>query len=527
MKNRKSYTLILITIFLSSLSLGFSNDEMKTSAKIDDGLDNNLQPTRLGEIDSSFETHVGMYAFEYLDGTFYGTATSSNYIYGYDASSGASTANISTSITPSGICTDGTNLYTSVYTASQPNGTIIKWDTSGTEISRIHIPIAAGLLGALTWDGNYLWAYHTAPSSLLRINPANGLITKIITLSYSPNDMTWFDDKLWICEDDSYHRVNAYDPNTGDLVHRYESPYHYDSGITNNGTHFMQSNYIDTFFPFEISFTKIPSEPGEIWTGSDQLFGEYKDVAFDGELIYTTQTNSIDLYNAATYFPKLSHSTAINPVGITVIYDNFLLVSSKDAPYNLYTFSLDGTMLFIHSALDVMIRSLAFDGDYVWAMGIDGVLYKLDPADMSIVTEFAVGSFYGITYDYTRNVIWALSQADHTIKYIDTTSGEIGNSTIPLQEHAAALEYGLTFDGEFLIYSTTYDMGHLYRIIPGELDVVESPVTTPPSTNETTPSGGLIPGVSALVEDLIFLGIGVVSASLIAVIIAIIRRKSA
>ncbi|MHA1157107.1 MAG: hypothetical protein ACTSQK_13450 [Candidatus Heimdallarchaeota archaeon] len=258
------------------------------------------------------------------------------------------------------------------------------------------------------------------------------------------------------------------------------------------------------------------------------------DVAFDGEFIYLTENGSNYIYShsSATYGYAAGWSTAINPVGLTVIYDNFVLASSKDAPYNLYTFAMDGTMLVNHSALDVMVRSLAFDGEYVWAMGIDGVLYKLDPIDMSIITEFAIGTFYGITYDYTRNVIWAVSKADHTVKYINTTSGEIGNSTIALQAPITVAEYGLTFDGEFLIISTVMDGGRLYRIIPGELDVVEPPVTTPPlettpPTNQTTPYEGLIPGVSALVEDLIFLGIGVVSASLIAIIIAVIVRKKA
>ncbi|MHA1157106.1 MAG: YncE family protein, partial [Candidatus Heimdallarchaeota archaeon] len=233
-------------------SLGLSNNEMKISAKIDDGLDNDLQPTQFGEIDSSFETHAGLYAFDYLDGTFYGIDFSYGEIFAFDADTGASTANISIPITAYGICTDGTYLYTSVWTASPPNGTIIKWDTSGTEISRIHIPIAAGLLGALAWDGNYLWAFQWAPNSLLRINPVNGLITKNITLSYIPHDMTYYDDKLWLCEY-GFDRVSAYDANTGQLLYRYASPYHYDSGITNNGTHFMQSRYIDISDPFEIA----------------------------------------------------------------------------------------------------------------------------------------------------------------------------------------------------------------------------------------------------------------------------------
>ncbi len=79
-----------------------------------------------------------------------------------------------------GITSDGTYIYSSVYTISTPNGTIIKYETDANEISRIHIPLSTGYLVGLTWDGSYLWAFQSTPQSLLQINPTSGVVLKNI-----------------------------------------------------------------------------------------------------------------------------------------------------------------------------------------------------------------------------------------------------------------------------------------------------------------------------------------------------------
>ncbi len=79
MSNKKQLTIFIITIFFSSLALSSAINSKTILAFItEDEFDNDLQPNRLCEIDSSFPTHVGMFAFEYLDGMIYGVDGSTN-----------------------------------------------------------------------------------------------------------------------------------------------------------------------------------------------------------------------------------------------------------------------------------------------------------------------------------------------------------------------------------------------------------------------------------------------------------------
>ncbi|MHA1187320.1 MAG: hypothetical protein ACTSSK_10685 [Candidatus Heimdallarchaeota archaeon] len=527
MKIGKQNSILFITIFISSLALGFLfQSGVTTATNNQDEFETNLGANTFGVFDYSFETHVGMYAFDYFNGSIYGVDGSTGHIYVYDAVTGESTANYSIPFTATGIATDGTFLYLTRYTAAQPNGTITKCDLLGNEISRLHIPIGSGLLTGLTWDGTELWAFQNSPQCVIRLNPDNGLITKNITMTgIVIHDLTYFNDILWLCRygQDS---VYTFDPNTGVQTDMFSSLplLHYDSGIAANETHLMQSRYIDMSDPYIIAFFKLPTEPGDIVTRSYQLLTQVLDCAYDGENIYTPENGSTYVYswNAGTYGLSTFFDSGIELVGLTVIYDNFILASSVDAPYNLYTFALDGTLLINHTALDVMIRSLAFDGSSVWAMGQDKILYELDPSDMSILSERSVGNLYGITYDYTRDVLWAIDKSDDTINYINTTSGVVGENPIAIDPSITSGEYGLTFNGEYLIVSTVNDGGRFYKIVPGEIDEEDVPDITPTPT-PTDPSG-LFPGVTPLVEDFIFLGIGAVSVGLIFGVIAIVRR---
>jgi hypothetical protein len=206
-----------------------------------------------------------------------------------------------------------------------------------------------------------------------------------------------------------------------------------------------------------------------------------------------------------------------------------MLISSANAPYNLLTVSTTGTILANQTALDVMIVSLAFDGTNIWAMGQDSILYKLDPFDMSIVTEYPLEYFRGITYDSTNSIIWAISRVDHQIKYFDPVKEELGNTVIDIEAPVAPLETGLTFTGDYLI-TTAYYAGnsYFYKINPVAKDVEPEPTPTPtPTPTNTSEPSGLFPGLPYYAEDLIFLGIGIVSASIIAIVIGIVRRKRA
>jgi len=153
-------------------------------------------------------------------------------------------------------------------------------------------------------------------------------------------------------------------------------------------------------------------------------------------------------------------------------------------------------------------------------MGSDNILYKLDPSDMSIVSDYTIGDFKGITYDYVNNVIWLVSKVEHKIKYFDIVKEQLGNNVVNLTAPITPAEYGLTFDGEYLVVTTTTGGGYFYRIILGEIDE-EIPIT--PTPTPTTPFEGLF-GLPNLYENLIFVGIGLVGAGIIFGLIILLRR---
>ncbi len=519
MKNKRYITFLIIAVFFTSLSFGITSSLNETVAiqSIDDS-ETTLQPNLLGEIDFIFETPAGMWAIEYLNGSIYGVTGSSFVLYEYDAVTGENTANHTMPFPSYGLATDGTYLYTTAATGSTPNGTIFQLDLSGNEISRISIPIAAGILNGLAWDGSQLWAYQNSPASLIRIDYDTGVVTRNISATNAPHGMTWYNDYLWV-ENYGIDQTAVYSPFSGAILYTFTAPYHFDSGLANNGTHIIQSRYIDAMDHFAISFTKMASLPGEIFTKSISYSSNMLDITYDGTSFFFAENGSDWIYtvNAVNTLISTVWSTPINPVGLTLM-DDILVVSEENAPYNIYTFTKGGTMISNHTALGVMIRSLAYDGTYLWAMNSDNILYKLNPVDMSIVSEYAIGHFKGITYDYENNVIWAVSRQEHKVKYFDITKEQLGNNVVNLTAPITTLEYGLTFDGEYLAIITSSGGGYFYRIIPCEIDEEIPPTPTP-----TTPFAGLF-GLPNLYENLIFLGFGLVGAGLIFGLIVLLRR---
>jgi len=504
-----------------------SSGEPTLGMKDQDLTETNIETNLLGTIAHSFETHVGFWAFEYLDGLIYGVDGQSSNLYVYNAVTGVSTDNISIPFPSKGITTDGTNLYLSIYTITTPNGTIVKMDTAGNEISRFSVPIGVGIIADLTFDGDFLWANQETGYSLLRIDPDTGIISKNISIPFVSHGITLYRNKIW-ANYFSADSVYAFDVNTGVHTDRFASPFHFDSGLACNSTHFMQSRYINAMDPYAVVFYELPQEPGDIYTNSISLMTNILDITYVNDYVYFSENSSTYIYgisdSTGSGFTSWSTGSFI-PVGLTVINDNYFLMSPKFAPYNFYTFTLDGTLLMNQtSEVDIMSMALEFDGTFVWAMGFDRILYKLDPIDMSIVDQFPLpGYICGIAYDYDLDVLWAIDKSDHTIKYINTTNGELGENTFDIQTPISPTERSIAYDGEFLIISCTQGGSYYYKILKGELDPEDPPVTPTPTPSITDPTG-LIPGVTPLIEDLIFLGIGAVSVALIAIVISVIIK---
>ncbi|MHA1122499.1 MAG: hypothetical protein ACTSUW_04025 [Candidatus Heimdallarchaeota archaeon] len=520
MKNKKYFT-IIIALFISSLFFGFLFSSNKTLAiSNEDNFDLDLQPNLLGEIDFQFSIPFGIWEIEYLNGLVYGVDGSSTTLRVYDAVTGESTDNHTIPFPTYGLTTDGTNLYTTIATGAPPNGTILKLDLTGNEISRIHIPLTAGILNGLAWDGTYLWAFQNNPASFLRIDYNTGVISRNLSAATAPHGMTWYDDMLWV-ENYGIDQTAVINPLTGATIYAFPAPYHFDTGLANNGTHFIQSSYAGG--PFVISFSKIPSEPGDIFTKSISLSSNIQDITYDGSDFFWSENGSsyIAVTDGVTSLFNDVWDSTIDPVGVTIM-DGILIVSTESAPYNLYSFAKDGTMLANNSALGLMINSLANDGTYLWAMGSDGILYKLDTSDFSIVSQYTIGNFKGITYDYVNDVIWAVSKQEHKVKYFDIEKEQLGNNVVNLTSPISPSEYGLTFDGEFLVITSYSTGGHYYRILPCELDA--EPPITPTPTPTPSPFEGLF-GLSNLYENLLFVGFGIVGTAILSLVIALVVRK--
>jgi len=529
LKIRKTYAYLTILVFFSSLVLGFKSNETMSI------IDNNSTEVKTNAIlgDYNYPTFStdpdGLYSMTYLDGSIYGVnPVPSNIIYEYDAVTGLNIDNYTLPFATYGITTDGTNLYSSIYTLTTPNGTIVKMDSTGVEISRIHVTLNTGILHDLAWDGSNLWAFQSVPGCLIQINPTTGIVSKNITISYFPHGITWYDDLIWTVRygDD---RVEVIDPFTGSSVEGFASPYHHDSGIACNGTHLFLSDYITEL---EVAIVELATAPGEVFLQNNIGVSSVLDIAYGGKSYFVSSNYSslLRTFSQANYYTGVL-SLPIDPVGLTVMFDTHLVVSSRFAPYNIFTFTLDGTLVSNQTALDVMIRSLTFDGTYLWAMGHDNILYKLNPLDMSVVSQFSVETFYGISYDETNDVIWAVSKEDHGIKVINTTTGLLRDEFINLTSYGVGPETGLTYTDNHIVVAK-YDSGdyYYYKVNPVAIEDEEEPEPTPtptptPSENETLPPGYFIPGVPGYVEDLIAVGIGIVFASLIAGIIAIIVRS--
>ncbi|NHJ41154.1 MAG: hypothetical protein FK731_14070 [Asgard group archaeon] len=483
-----------------------------------------FNPEMLGMFGSTFDTHTGLNSMDYLNSKIYGVELAGYGLYVFDAVTGESTDNISLPFPTFGIATDGIDLYLSIYSVVK-NGTIVKMDTTGTEISRIHVDVDNEFIGGLTWDGAYLWGYQTSIWRLLKIDPTNGNVLSNYTIGRDLRDLTWFDNKIWGVSW-GFDRVDVINPYTGSYVEGYKSPYHHDSGIANNGTHMFQSDYITEL---EVNITPLNTDPGEVFLREETLSSSMLDITLAGNGYYLTEnySNFLTIHSARLNSYDSVVNIGFQAAGITSLDDSTLLISSANAPYNLLTVATNGIILANQTALDIMIVSLAFDGVNIWAMGQDSILYKLNPFDMSIITEYPLEYFRGIAYDSINNIIWAISRIEHQIKYFDPIKEVLGDAVIDLDAPVAPLETGLTFTGKHLI-TISYYAGHtyFYKINPVAKDIEPEPTPTPtPTPTNTTELGGLFPGLPFYAEDLIFLGIGIVTASIIAIVIGIARRK--
>ncbi len=511
---------MFILLFFSSIIFGITTVKENNAVTIENPTDMKIE--MLGDFSESFSTEPHrLSGITFMDGSIFGITTSHGFIYEYDAVTGVSIGNYSLPFATGGIANDGTNLYISTY-LTPPNGTIAKFNSTGAMISSIHTPLSVGVFRSLTWDGTHLWAFQTDVNNLHRIDPDTGVIIKTITLPFFPADIEWYNGLLW-CVDYIEDRVIAFDPQTGSAVEGFASPYLSSSGIACNDTHLFHSNS-DSFD--EVSITRIPTNPGDVYLREELSISNASDIAYGNKQFFVceNQSTSIRTYDISNAYTS-TWSVPFHPVGLTVMFDAYLAMSSEESPYNIYTYSFDGTQIKSHTALDVMIKSLAFDGAFLWAMGQDNILYKLDPLDMSTLEEFPVSGIYGITYDYNNDVIWGYERDEYLIRAINTTTGEFRDEFIDITSIGPGFGYGLTFTGEHLVLAKFTDSdSYYYKIIP--IVIEDEPTPTPtPSETDTQQPGYFIPNIPGYAEDLIAFGIGVVLASIIVGIIVIVRRS--
>lgn len=459
MKSKHFGVIFFVLTFFSGIALGLTNNLSSGVITSTDQLpDATMSSNVLGDVEFTITTSIDCVDITVLNDIVWVASDLLYNLFKFDSLTGANLGNISLPFRGFGITTDGTNLYVSVASGST-NGTIFKLKTDGTILSSLTIPLNFGNIQGLAWDGSHLWATQYTPYRLIRINPNTGVIEKNFTLSGDTSGLTWFDNRLWGVEYLS-DVIRAFDPETGDILETFGTPVHHDRGLGSNGTHLLVGQYLDG--TNLIYFVDYPTTVGEVF---HVLNLNGKDIACNGTHYFITSSfsNNVYVYLRGTYTLTETIALPFQPIGITVVGTS-LYISQQTATYNIYKYSFGGVLQVTFTGLGVMIESLAYDGTNLWAMGSNNQLYKLNPSDLSQLAEYNVGDLAGITYDPINNVLWGVHPGDHVIKQIDpsdgTATGGYVSTAVPYGES------GLTFDGEYLLMTST-TTGNTYKIIIG------------------------------------------------------------
>lgn len=397
----------------------------------------------------------------YLDGYIWSVTQSGQELQKLNPLTGALISNYSLGFEPAGLTSDGTYFYISVEDNTGPNGTIFKLKKDGTIVSSITVALTDEYMSGLAWDGSNLWAVQEVPNALLKINPNTGAVLNNFTLIHDPAGLCWYDGLVWGVEFTS-DKIYAYDPTDARVREVFDHPIPGlgDYGITENGTHFILSDWS----PAEIYVTDLPTEVGEVWNQHSAPTLTMNGLDWNGTHYFTADPNenAICVLHDGTFQKIFDIPLSFSPQAVAVVGD-YLFISEIYSPWKIYKYTVTGTYVAEYASVGVQLQGLTYDGTYIWANGADNNIYQLNVADLTEISHKAVGNYADLAWDYKNHVFWAVHQTDSKIYQLDASLSLTG---VVLDTPYPTGEFGLCFNGEHLIHgSHSSDM--IYKIIIG------------------------------------------------------------
>ena len=212
----------------------------------------------------------------------------------------------------------------------------------------------------------------------------------------------------------------------GDVIHSIPAPGFYSNGLAWDGENLWVANIADAAHPQDYWYRifKVSPETGDIITSFSTNNYYFHGLTHDGtnlwgERVYTQIVKLTDEGQVIDNFPAV-------PLGIGLAFDkeNNILYQATTQPGSIIIFDPENGnqlgILYPPEATENGWNDLAFDGTYLWHTNVaTELIYKIDPADGSIITEFVAPAYQceGLTFD--GQYLWVSDTSQDMIYQVD------------------------------------------------------------------------------------------------------------
>jgi glutamine cyclotransferase len=419
-----------------------------------------LEPLVLGDVDGNFSLGFETADLTYLSGIIWAASYTEAKIYRISPVTGAELSSIDVDFPVSGLTTDGTYLFASLYDVATGNGTIAKYQTDGTFVSKLYFPLNSYCFQGLAWDGSHLWASQILPHRILRINPTTGEIVTNVSCGMPFVGLVWRDNLLWGA-DNNDDIIRAVYPATGRTCEVFDAPHTVgEYGMAYNGTHFFFSEWHTD----NIYVLPIPTTVGEVWNQYPAPSTWPGDLAWNGTHYFVGDSVAQKIYilHDGTFEEVDDFDVAFEIYGVTIVGD-YLYIGQYASPYTIHKFALDGTYISNFSTSHRYF-GLEYDGARLWATDhLNAYIYELDPTDCSVIATHSTQVKYaGLTYDAENDVFWAVDLNNDIVFQLNPSSFQ--KTGVQIDSPPGTGYLGIEFNGEHLIL-TEFSADIIYKLI--------------------------------------------------------------
>jgi hypothetical protein len=204
---------------------------------------------------------------------------------------------------------------------------------------------------------------------------------------------------------------------------------------------------------------KPPNEP----SNPDPTNGE-TDVDIDADLSWTCSDPDDDPLTYDIYFGTSSNPPLIETGHTTTTYDPGPMDYDTMYYWKIRAWDDRG-----HQTTGPIWHFTTYNGPYLWNADWDGKIYKLNPAEGSVISWFYSPGDYpmGLTWDGTY--LWNTDEDTDKIYKINPSTGSVVSSFDTPGDYPT----GLTWDGTYLWHADRY-LNKIYKINPNTGSVVSS-----------------------------------------------------